>query len=319
MSNTILTELTQKQEALTDVVVKKYMEIVEKPRGGMELTADDPDIVNVVKLIYRCCDKAAPKDIRIVDSIRAANRLADTLLDPGYTASPNGCLVAEVAWVARYDYYHLIQVLSDSEYADTQTIERALFKVWDCVLLDECAILVRHPTEIHRDEQGRPHRKDGPAIVWKSCCEYKDRPGVVIPGEYVWHGVIVNQQIIEAPETVTPEQYAALNADQKRAFGERFGWANVADMLKAKAVESAVIDGLEYELLAADNGERWLKMQSPILKDGSQPYHVEKTHEDIRTVAGARKWRVAYDPIRDYWWTPEECEEDPSLVVGQHA
>jgi hypothetical protein len=315
----MLKELTKEQEALTQVVVDKYLRIVRQPSGGADITADDPDVLAAVELIYRCCDKPTPKDIRIVDSIRAANRMAQSLLDPGYTAQPNGCFVAEAPWTARHDFYHLIKVLSDEEYRDTGILERAMFKIWDCVLLEDCAILVLHPISISTDENGLIHNGTGPAIIWRSACDYKDRPGVAIPGEYAWHGIVMTEQLIEHPETVTPEQYAALGADQRRAFGERFGWANVCAMLGAKSIEQAVINGLEYELLRAGNSEQWLKMQSPELKTGERPFHIEPVHEDLKTIAGARKWRCADDPIKNRWWTPEECEADPTLIVGQHA
>jgi hypothetical protein len=77
------------------------------------------------------------------------------------------------------------------------------------------------PREIHREqiaERGwgshRMHREDGPSIRWAD-------------GWALWsiHGVRVTQQIVEAPETLTPKQIRSeQNLEIRRIMLERFGY-----------------------------------------------------------------------------------------------
>jgi hypothetical protein len=135
---------------------------------------------------------------------------------------------------------------------------------------------------------------------------------------YYWHGVRVPRRLIEHPETYMAKDYKALPAEQRRALGERLGWTKVLDMLGSSIIDSVTIDGLSYELIKCSDGSQYLRMQSPVLQDGSQPYYLEPVHENLKSAAGARKWRVARDDD-GRWWTPEQCEKDPLLVIGQHT
>ena len=169
-----------------------------------------------------------------------------------------------------------------------------------CIVSDRCSVL-------HNDPRNRLHSADGPAIGWSdgSCMFY-------------WHGVRVPRRLIEQPESYTGDEYKALPAEQRRALGEHLGWDRVLKMLGSSPVDKAAIDGLEYELIRCSDRSQYLRMQSPMLQDGSQPYYLEPVHEGLRTAAGARKWRVARDPS-GRWWTAEECDRDPALKVGQHT
>src|SRR5574341_1038533 len=64
------------------------------------------------------------------------------------------------------------------------------------------------------DGQGRLHHETGPAIL---C-----RDGWPV---YAWHGVRVSADVIEHPETITPEAIQAeANAEVRRVMIERMGW-----------------------------------------------------------------------------------------------
>ena len=80
-------------------------------------------------------------------------------------------------------------------------------------------ILCDRPSVIAKDDEGRLHRGDGPALAFRD-------------GYGLWaiHGVRVTQQIAERPETLRPEEIVAEpNAEVRRVMVERFG----ADRLMA--------------------------------------------------------------------------------------
>jgi hypothetical protein len=74
-------------------------------------------------------------------------------------------------------------------------------------------VLTDRPSVIARDHEGELHRTDGPALA------YRDGYGL-----WAIHGVRVKQQIVEAPETLKPEEILAEpNAEVRRVMIDRFG------------------------------------------------------------------------------------------------
>ncbi len=82
------------------------------------------------------------------------------------------------------------------------------------------------PTRICVDEQGRPHSADGPSHRWRDGWSL-----------YYVHGVQVDQQIIERPDTLTVKQInAEQNAEVRRVMMERFGFARYLQESGAKKI-----------------------------------------------------------------------------------
>jgi len=80
--------------------------------------------------------------------------------------------------------------------------------------------------EAHFDDQRRIHRATGPAIVWGD-----DR-------EYWWHGVKVEEQWIEHPETVDPATCINHeNIEARRALCEIIGWDKIIDSLNPDVLD----------------------------------------------------------------------------------
>jgi hypothetical protein len=69
------------------------------------------------------------------------------------------------------------------------------------------------------------------------------------------------------------------------------GHERVLRILNLTPIAQDEIDGLQYELFRSDS-ESWLRMQSPPLADGSQPFYVEPVHESCTTCAEAIGWRA---------------------------
>lgn len=74
--------------------------------------------------------------------------------------------------------------------------------------------------EAHRDDQGRIHKHDGPAIVWGSN------------RQYWWHGVQVPEEWIEDSDSVDASVCLThQNLEQRRALCEIIGWERVVNAL----------------------------------------------------------------------------------------
>jgi hypothetical protein len=77
----------------------------------------------------------------------------------------------------------------------------------------EVAFLVCRPTLLAHDPQGRLHSPSG------KCLAYPDGRGFS-----AWHGVLVPEQVIFAPETLTREDFlSAPNVEVRRVIQERMG------------------------------------------------------------------------------------------------
>lgn len=283
-------KLTEEQEALMDVVFQEYDAMLAPTEPVMA------DIEAWIKVVYGFYNMEAPK-IQVVDSPFAALKLAHDLTgETLHRLDQMG--VSDSGWVARYDYFFRIGALTQDTDTDNLFKLKAFMQcAWDTLLYDELAIVVRRPTRLDRDQEGRIHSEVGPAIEWADGNK-----------DWSWHGVWVPQRVVEAPRSFTKEEYLAVtNAEIRRALGEAAGFEHICELLGAEPLDTWTHEttGLSYTLLGTDN-ERWLKMQSPELQTGEQPTYVEPVHENLKTAAAARKWRATT-------LTPEECERDPSL------
>jgi hypothetical protein len=75
------------------------------------------------------------------------------------------------------------------------------------------AIISERPLVLRRDDRGRPHSADGPAIAWSDGLEV-----------HAWHGVSVEPWVITDPDRITTEAIdLERNAEVRRVLVERFG------------------------------------------------------------------------------------------------
>jgi hypothetical protein len=129
--------------------------------------------------------------------------------------------------------------------------------------------------------RGRLHSLNGPAK------RYRDGWSI-----YAVHGVRVSAQVIEAPETLTPEQIRTeQNAEVRRVMIERFGAARYAKELGAKVVHED-----EYgKLLRADVGDTEPYCFVEVLNSTPEPDGTVKTYTlrvppTIRTCREGLAW-----------------------------
>ena len=110
------------------------------------------------------------------------------------------------------------------------------------------------PELIRRDDQGRLHCEDGPAIAY--------RDGWAL---HVWRGTVVPAEWIESPRSLAPG--IALkweNIEQRRAACEILGWDKIIKSLKPKVIDTDP-DPMIGELLEVDlpdsGKERFLRVR----------------------------------------------------------
>lgn len=296
----MLDELTPEQDATLDIVANEYLSVLSR---GDEVDLDA--VRPALEMIYGFYEKKLP-EIEICDSPEAALIRAKEL----GVASPycDWCGASDAGWLAHYEVF--ARLVIDEGLEDLRKMQRLLFGgVYDTVLLDERALIVRFPKEVHVNARGDLHCATGPAISW--------RDGTA---EYSWNGVFVSQSLIETPETITKAEALAMPTEERRAFCERFGWANALALFDCKLIDSwsDPATGLSYELYAGPD-DAMLKKQSPRLQDDSQPWYVEPVHRDLQTAQAARKWQPMMRPGSDPADVARACNCDPALSYGIEA
>ena len=344
-------KLTPEQEAVCAEVVKEYVGILDRPdpvfdkptargvtladidgfRGSLDAKmsekdrvaktmawlTDHPDQVSAdaktkilawLDVVYKGESQDTPH-VAIVDSPKAALALANLLIHGSRVTSLDHSGLADAGWVSYSDAMLRIGAQTEEEAAPSMKLKAYLRMVFDSILLGPgpsstvgCAIVVRHAKFYKRDSEGQLHCKDGPTIEW---CDGEKA--------YFWHSVQVPEKLIMAPETYTADEYRAITQTEvRRAFGERYGWNAVVELIGAEVKNEWKDDktGLEYALLRSPTGEQWIRKLSPALQNNAQPVYFEPVHEELRTAQAARKWQ-AVPSMR-----PDECERNPVLVYG---
>ncbi len=295
----MLNELTKEQEELCEIVFKEYDSVLDTMPRQVKM----PDVTAWLTRVYSFYDKPLPARIEVASSPQAAFKLASELTGTTIN-SLDWCGISDAGWVSFYDYFHRIGVLSDDEAKDVLLLREFQRSIWDTVLLDECAIVVQHPTLLKRDRDGNLHSSTGPCIAWADGRQ-----------DFAWHGVWVPEKIITNPKGYTREEYDQIDSTEvRRALGEAAGWDFVVNLLGATSISTwtDANTSLTYELYRSPDGLQWIKKQSPALQNNQQPYYFEPVHENLRTARAARKWQATR-------LTPEECEKDPVLVYGQET
>lgn len=298
----MLNDLTTEQEAMLDVIVNEYIAVLFR--------GDEVDIDAVrppLEMIYGFYDKKLP-EIEICDSPEAALMRAKELgVESPYF---DWCGASDAGWLAYYEVFTRLSIIDDVESEDLRKMQRLLFcGVYDTVLLDERALLVRFPKEAHVNARGDLHCATGPAISWRDG-----------QAEYSWNGVWVSQALIETPETITKAEALAMPTEERRAFCERFGWTNALKLFECMLLNSWTdpLIGLAYELYTGPD-DSILKKQSPVLLTGEQPFYCEPVHRDLKTAQAARKWQAMMRPGSDPAEVARACNHDPGLSYGIEA
>jgi hypothetical protein len=102
-------------------------------------------------------------------------------------------------------------------------------------------------THFSLDEEGRLHSEPGPALAYPKG-----------PKQYVWHGVIVPEKLILAPEKITPDQIKnEWNSEVRRVMLERYGVDRFLEAGNARTVNRD-----RYGRLWDLKGDRWVELRN---------------------------------------------------------
>lgn len=117
----------------------------------------------------------------------------------------------------------------------------------------EFCIVSDRPAAIRRDERGRLHSANGPAIEWRDGWSLS-----------FWHGVNVPHEWITRPETIDPA--LALNhenAEKRRCLAEILGWGRILNLLEPKVIDADPDPevGQLLEVVLDGTPERFLKVR----------------------------------------------------------
>lgn len=115
-------------------------------------------------------------------------------------------------WLSWLEYFERVCDLQYSlDIGGLTTLARTAGWWW---AFDVAAVITERPLEIHRDDQGRLHNDQGPALM------YEDGWGI-----WAVHGVRLPSDIIEDPGSVTIERIREeRNVEIRRIMLEKFGY-----------------------------------------------------------------------------------------------
>ncbi|MEK6542825.1 MAG: DUF6745 domain-containing protein, partial [Elusimicrobiota bacterium] len=177
------------------------------------------------------------------------------------------------------------------------------------MLWDKAAVVMLMP-EMHLDAQGRVHNAAGPAVRFR---------GIGGDALYYWHNIKVPEPVIMRPETLTAADIAANeNSEVARAIAERLGWPRYLAIAGAILIDTWTdpFSGCRYELYALKNHKdkvmpRLLKMESPLLQDGSKPSYIEPVSPKLKSCRAARQWQ--FRKPNSEWPSEEECNREQNV------
>ncbi|MGE4198637.1 MAG: DUF6745 domain-containing protein [Phycisphaerales bacterium] len=149
--------------------------------------------------------------------------------------------------------------------------------VWFVLALEKEVVYIPIP-KVRMDDRNRLHHETDPAFV---SMELRD---------WYWHGVLVSQRVIEAPETITVEEIAS-HKDQpeiRRVLIERYGWQRYLQDAGATVIDYRRndIEATREALIRSPNGETVLVCACP---STARRYALE-VPPTTRTCVEAQDW-----------------------------
>jgi hypothetical protein len=164
------------------------------------------------------------------------------------------------------------------------------YKAWEESVIDaggfrwmhaEFCIVSDYPEILKKDDRNRPHCEDGPSHKWRDNWSL-----------WYWHGVRVTQQIVEAPQTLTPKQIEdEPNAEIRRVMLERFGWERFLKETNAEQIHQDDIGILYRKEIKNDVPLVMVRViNSTAEPDGTFKEYFLRVPANITTARGAIAW-----------------------------
>lgn len=242
------------------------------------LLASEPTIADLFATEYGKRMRGTPAEIaeRLVNSLTATEmKAAKAETSSSSWSCVFGC--HDAGWLSFVDYFRTECNLTEETEKCIGLINLAKTCGWILPTADVCFASERNCV-LNRDEQGRLHCEDGPAVM------YPD-------GWCVWsiHGVLVSEQIVMSPETLTADQIQKEdNEEVRRIMIERFGWEKYLKESGAKVADKRVNDRDTQEevLYVLDGGMRRFVCVDP---STGRKYSLGVPRE-INTCEDAQNW-----------------------------
>jgi hypothetical protein len=182
----------------------------------------------------------------------------------------------DAASLAFYDYFVRYEHVDGIE-PIVPFIELAKVCGW-WIPLDGAVILTNLPTSIKKDDEGRLHCDNGPAISY-------DNSDFEV---YIWHGVRIPPEWIRDKSLTAEQALKHPQIEQRRAACEILGWHNVLEQLNSIIIDDHDDEeiGTLIEVEIPDIGtERFLKV-----KCGTGRIFAIPVPPDIKTALEANAW-----------------------------
>lgn len=277
--------MTKKIESLTEEQKAELSAFAQRRiRECLEIKPVDKEKSEIaIRRMYEIANIKAPEKIEWVASPKAGAIEASRRQGGGWHGWISG------GWWAGFTAY--IDACRDILNVDLGPAGEDFAKVYDN--LDPMAfywpnedfcLASERPICLRRDDEGRLHCEDGPAIAWADGYAIYSWRGTVVPAEW-----ITNRKNLDPSVAITHPQI-----EQRRAAAEIIGWEKVLNKLGAKVVDKDA-DPEIGELLEADlpdaPASRFLKVRC-----GTGRTFVLSVPSEMKTALEANAWTYGIDP-----------------------
>ena len=280
----IIDKLTPEQESQLDVYYQRWLAIGTSTEG-----TDFERAREALRLVYTCAGQEPPGEILHMKSPMAA---AEWEKAQGLSTNGVGSVIYgnhDASWLGFYEYMHEVVGIDCSELRGLWTLAREAGWCW---VYDDVAVITDRPSALNTDEQGNLHCEDGPAIAYGDDFKL-----------YFWHGVSVEEYIIERPEEITVEKIKEeRNAEIVRVMIERFGAGRYLEEMNAEPVGEPFNGSQLYEMELHDNTRiaRVRAVNSTPEPDGTSKIYWLKVPTGLSCAHEALA-AIHPDPFRKHW------------------
>ena len=208
----------------------------------------------------------------------------------------------EAYWLAFYAYFREVCGIEEETKQLDGLLALSKSAGWALPYRDICFVSERHTTLL-REERGRLHAEDGPAV------RYPDGWAV-----WAWHGVRVPQEVIEQPETLSVT--AALgepNTEVRRVMLTRIGADRLSAELPAGVIDSDVDGrGMPRRLFTLGDitDRRFIAYSCP---STGREYPAQPVPPQVDTCAEAVAWRFGALDINEFGNKTKQFDYTPSV------
>lgn len=315
MTKKKIESLTQEQIDQFPHFIKKWVTI-----GLSTEPANRPESEKWVVEAYKKANINPPKEILWADSPQAGHNLHCKIRGKNDWVIPFYAH-HEAGWLSFYDVFHTFRMNSPN-FPDCSRLFPLMELAKNCGwvwMFDQTAICTERPCKLNLNDRGKLHSTTGKAIVYPDGWGY-----------YMFNGTMVPEKVIMAPETYTKQEILKLNNTEViRALAENLGWDKYLKKLGTIVIDTFKDPNtqLNYELLESKHrhGEfepRFLRKESSVLKDGTQPWYIEPVHPGLNSAQAARKFQAMAAYIdndasdNEYITLMQHCNNEPELVYN---